>query len=90
MAKQRAKIDALQREIERLEKQREAVFNDQARLRENLARVPEGSDLSRRYLQKLSAQENELEAIETQRENARNNLEALRQKLEEYIHGLSL
>jgi hypothetical protein len=90
MAQQRAQIDALEREIGRLEQQREATFNDQARLRDNLSRVPENSDLARRYLQKLSAQEDEIEALDGKLQNARNSLETLRQKLADYVHGLAL
>ena len=46
-----------------LEVERDAIYDDQARIRENLARVSSDSKLGRRYLDKLGVQETRLEAI---------------------------
>ena len=43
-------VGALQRDIDTAEKHRDETARDQARLRDNLAAVPSGSDLARRYL----------------------------------------
>ena len=43
--------------------ERQQIVQEQARLRDNLARVPANSDLQRRYLATLDKQETELEAM---------------------------
>ena len=47
--------------------ERQQIVQEQARLRDNLARVPANSDLQRRYLATLDKQETELEAIAKRR-----------------------
>ncbi|MBK8182442.1 MAG: hypothetical protein IPK63_05800 [Candidatus Competibacteraceae bacterium] len=86
----RGQIDGLKKEIEQLEQQRQALFSDQERLRENLSRAPANSDLAKRYLKKLDAQENTVEALNvgTQEKNAA--LNTLQQQLIQYIRALSL
>lgn len=90
MGELRGQMGRVQRDIDLLQEQRQAVFKDQERLRENLARVPGGSDLARRYLEKLGRQESALETINGQIQKTQDNLESLRQKLGDYIQGLAL
>jgi chromosome segregation ATPase len=90
MGEMRGQMGRVQRDIDLLQQQREAVFKDQERLRENLARVPGGSDLARRYLEKLGRQESALETINDRLQKSRDSLENLRQKLADYIQNLAL
>jgi hypothetical protein len=58
---------------------------EQARLRDNLSRVPANSDLQRRYLATLDKQETDLEGIGKQRADAEKAVEAARQALRTYV-----
>ena len=58
--------------------ERQQIVQEQARLRDNLARVPANSDLQRRYLATLDKQETELEAIAKRRADAEKGVEAPR------------
>ena len=86
----RGQIDHLKKEIEQLEQQRQALFKDQERLRENLARVPANSDLGKRYLKTLDSQENTLEASNVSLQSKNAELEKLRQQFEQKVQALTL
>jgi hypothetical protein len=77
-----------QRKLADIESQRKAIVDEQARIRENLARVPSNSDLQRRYLATLDKQESELEALARQGADAGNAVEAARSALRSYIGSL--
>lgn len=66
-------LGALDSEIEAHAAEESDIVADQQRLRDNLAQVPAGSDLARRYLTRLDDQESELEAL-------RDRLSELRQR----------
>jgi hypothetical protein len=53
-------VEDVRNRLARLSAQGERLYQDQARIRENLVRVPEGGDLARQYVAKLTAQEAEL------------------------------
>lgn len=74
----------------RLDTQRARLFEDQALIRENLYRVPEGTDIARQYLEKLDAQEAELGALETAYDKASETLATLEATLAEQIGSLTL
>ena len=63
-------------------------MQEDARLRENLARVPANSDLQRRYLATLDKQETELEALAKRRADADKAVEAARESLRAYVASL--
>ena len=63
MARLRAALDQARAQVERLEAERSAIFEDQTRLRENLERTPRESEIYRRYLDKLGQQETRLDAL---------------------------
>jgi len=69
---------------------RAALVGDQERVRENLAAVPEGSDLSRRYLDELSRQEDRIAALDTEIERLRNELAAAERRVAEFVRTLAL
>ncbi len=91
------RLAALKREVVRheqrmaeLERERLVIHQEQQRIRDNLGRIPTGSDLHRRYLRKLDAQEDKLETIlETFDQARRRQIEAGR-KLEDYIKTLKI
>ncbi len=63
MAEIRLAVDKIDAEIRQLDEDRESIFNDQQRIRENLRAVPNNTDISQRYLTSLNKQEDRLEEI---------------------------
>jgi hypothetical protein len=70
----RAQVEA-QAALKEADERIEDIGRRQLRIRDNLAAVPAGSDLQRRWLNDLAESENEMRAAETRREAA---LETLR------------
>jgi hypothetical protein len=77
-----------ERRTKKIDSDRQQIVQEQARLRENLARVPANSDLQRRYLATLDKQETELEGIAKQRAEADKGVEAARLNLRNYVAQL--
>src|SRR6266851_4263043 len=77
-----------QRKVAQADAERQQIVQEQARLRDNLARVPANSDLQRRYLATLDKQETELEAITKRRADAEKGVEAARETLRAYVAQL--
>ncbi len=86
----RSQIDSVQKDMNQLEEQRQELFKDQERLRENLTRAPTNSDLAKRYLKKLDTEENTLEALHSKAQEKRSALDKLQQELAQYIRSLAL
>lgn len=49
--------------IAALQGARETIISEQARLRENLGQVPNGSDLQKRYLKQMEQQEDQMASL---------------------------
>ena len=77
-----------QRKVTQADAERQQIVQEQARLRDNLARVPANSDLQRRYLATLDKQETDLEAIAQRRAEAEKGVEAAREALRTYVAQL--
>ena len=77
-----------QRKAAQVDGERQAIVQEQARLRENLARVPANSDLQRRYLATLDKQETELEALARRKVEAEKGVETARDALRAYVTSL--
>jgi hypothetical protein len=77
-----------QRAVARLETNRKQIIDEQARLRDNLARVPANSDLQRRYLATLDRQETDLENLSKQKAEAEKAVEAARNALRAFVAQL--
>ena len=90
LAELKRAVDAPSDEIARLEQERAAIFEDQRRIRDNMGRVQQGTDLHRRYLEKLQAQESRLETIAEAIEAAQQRQQAARSALTAYVDGLKL
>ena len=77
-----------QRKVAQADAERQQIVQEQARLRDNLARVPANSDLQRRYLATLDKQETELEALAKRRTDAEKAVETAREALRTYVVSL--
>jgi len=81
-------VSEAERKLSQIDAERQQIVQEQARLRDNLARVPANSDLQRRYLATLDKQETELEAIATRRTDAEKAVETARDALRTYVAQL--
>jgi hypothetical protein len=90
MAELKGEMDRHQHRLNELVQQRQRIFEEQARIRENLVRVPQNSDIHKRYLTKLNAQEDELEKILFAMEDAQDALNRASEALSDYIGRLEL
>ena len=86
----RRAVEAPRRHIAELENQRGVIHGEQQRIRENLVRVPQGSDLYKRYIRKLDDQEDRLEDIETAIEMAMGERNEAAARLRAFINGLKI
>lgn len=83
-------IDAIQTRLSAAEEERQQLFEEQERIRENLAAVPEGSDLQRRYLATLTQQEDRLAQIAQQIGQLKQEYETARKALGDYVASVTL
>jgi hypothetical protein len=90
LAELRRAIDERRRGLEQLGGQRDRIFQEQKRIRDNLSRVPSNSDLQRRYLKKLDQQENRLERLEIETAEAQKSLNQAGDRLSERIAKLKI
>ncbi len=84
---QQAVSDA-QRKVTQIDSDKQRIVQEQSRLRDNLGRVPAGSDLQKRYLTTLDKQETDLEALATRRTDAEKAVETARDALRTYVSQL--
>jgi chromosome segregation ATPase len=75
---------------ERIEKEREAITQDQQRIRSNLSSVGQSSDLGRRYLDALRNQEDRLTALAQDNKSIDAKLEQAREAAEAVAKQLTL
>jgi len=81
-------VGEAERKVTQVDADRQNIVQEQARLRDNLARVPANSDLQRRYLATLDKQETELEAIAKRRAEADKAVQTARDSLRSYVSRL--
>ncbi len=91
------RVAELKQDIQRLEgdinaanAERDRLFAEQERIRQNLAAVPEGSDLQRRYLATLAEQEDRLIALSQRLAQLQNELATARKALDDYVGTVTL
>jgi hypothetical protein len=77
-----------QRQLTQVDTERKAIVDEQGRIRENIAKVPAGSDLQKRYLATLEKQENDLDALAKKKADAQKSVDAARESLRAYIAQL--
>ena len=76
--------------IERLDAERQTIGHEQDRIRKNMERLQQNSELHRRYLAKLGVQEDRLEAIARERSTADSDAQKARQALATYLQDLTI
>lgn len=90
LAELRDRVEGKQAAIERLEGSRQSIYKDQQRIRDNMARLDKGTDLYRRYLDRLGAQESQLQSLRKKLDQRRDELEQARARLESYVRDLDI
>jgi hypothetical protein len=78
-------VATAQHEIEALDAEKNEIFEDQTRIRENLKSVGQSGDFGKSLVAKLQAQESRLVAIEADKTKARAAQTAARKTLEDLI-----
>ncbi len=77
-----------QRALGQVDAERNQIVEEQARIRENIGKVPAGSDLQKRYLATLEKQENDLDTLSKKRADAQKAVDGAREALRSYIAQL--
>jgi len=90
MARLRDVVDGYARRLKDLEGERTRIHQEQKRIRDNLSRIPHGSDLQKRYLRKLDQQENALESLLGDTEKTRLATQRAEKALGDYIRSLKI
>ena len=68
LASARAAIDEVDTKVREVERQKQSIFQDQNRVRENLRSLSGTSDIQQKYLRKLNEQEDEVTKLDALRE----------------------
>jgi hypothetical protein len=85
LAQLQGEVDRLDRLVKEAEAERAQIAKDQERLRQNLASVPAGGDLAKRYLDAMKTQEDRIDQLRAAEADARAKLKAARDALAEAI-----
>ena len=86
----KSNVDQAERDLTTLEANKKSLFEDQERLRQNLASVSNDSNLYQRYTRKLSEQEDKIDQLEGQISAAQNRLETSLKALNDYIANMKV
>jgi hypothetical protein len=89
-AERRQAVDRAEQALRPLRDRVAAITADQARLRENLARVPSGSDLAARYIRQLGEQEDEITDLRKRIEQAEAEFSRLQAAYADWVAALTL
>jgi len=74
----------------RLDQRTAEITAEHARIRENMQRLQQNSDLYNRYVKKLDQQETELETLRKEIERFKNMEEEHRRELQNYVMNLDV
>lgn len=86
----KANLDRIEGRLADLGQEREAIFNDQQRIRNNMSRVDSRSELYGRYMRKLAEQETRLEGMHEEKQTLEQSREAARDALNSYLSDLDV
>jgi chromosome segregation ATPase len=84
LASARAAIDEVDTKVREVERQKQSIFRDQDRVRENLRSLSGTSDIQQKYLRKLNEQEDQVTKLDAMREK----LAALRVEREQALKDM--
>lgn len=90
---QKARVAALQDQIDKKNGDRQSIFDDQQRLRENLKALNGGSEekaLTERYVQKLNDEETQLATLKKESDELAEQQDKAQQELNTMIESLSM
>lgn len=90
VATMRTEIDRLTGEKRQRQQQIDGIEADQQRIRQNMQRLPQNSELFVRYVTKLDAQETEIEQLREQIDELKQQETAKRQELQRYLLALNI
>ena len=85
-----AEIARHKKDVQATDRKKKEIFADQGRIRDNMRRVNNRSQLYQRYVKKLDSQENSLQALEDRLDAARAAQRKAEKALAEYISGLAI
>lgn len=86
----RSRLDDVRAQRTRLDQCTTEITAEHARIRENMQRLQQNSDLYNRYVKKLDQQETELEKLRKEIESLKNMEEEHRRELQSYVMGLDI
>ena len=86
----RGKLDDARAQRTRLDQRTAEITAEHARIRENMQRLPQNSDLYNRYVKKLDQQETELEKLRKEIESLKNTEEEHRREMQNYVMNLDV
>jgi hypothetical protein len=86
----RSKLDDARTQRTRLDHRTAEITAEHARIRENMQRLQQNSDLYNRYVKKLDQQETELENLRKEIERLKNMEEDHRRELQNYVMNLDV
>ncbi len=86
----RTKLDDTRAQRMRLDQRIAEITAEHGRIRENMQRLPQNSDLYTRYVKKLDQQETELEQLRKEIEVSKNTEDEQRRELQTYVSSLDV
>jgi hypothetical protein len=86
----RSKLDDARAQRTRLDHRTAEITAEHTRIRENMQRLPQNSDLYTRYVKKLDQQETELEKLRKEIETLKNTEDEHRLELQNYVMNLDV
>ena len=86
----RSALDDTRMQRTRLDQRTAEITAEHARIRENMQRLPQNSDLYNRYVKKLDQQETELEKLRKDIESLKSREEEQRRELQIYVMNLDV
>ncbi len=90
LLKRKQQLAQVALERKQLEQQIETIGKEQARIRENMARLDRNSELYKRYVKKFSEQEDQIESLREQIQQLIEQEKTFRDALDEFLMGLDL
>ena len=90
LAELRTAVDVVDQKIQQAENEKQQIFNDQQRLRQNIESLDGKSDIKERYMDKLGEQEDSLEKIAKEREKLDRERAERWQEMQDYILAIEM
>jgi chromosome segregation ATPase len=86
----RSALDDIRAQRTRLDQRTTEITAEHARIRENMQRLQQNSDLYNRYVKKLDQQETELEKLRKDIESLKSREDEQRRELQNYVMNLDI